>query len=232
MTEIRSSSGPSGGIDAGESQLYDGRDVTEEGQVGGIAPSAPTSNEKAIPWMISNKYYSARVHFLARTVKGLAPFHFKDVPAVIFVWRKGSVCSVFNQHRIIAYYYQQAYKYHIQRICQDRDIDGSEPEVSLAVRIDFNEGDVTEKEEQGKDEEDEEFDDSAEIDEFLSSKGFEFIDIPASFEQEGENEILADGEMVLHRNHIITKWLFSYSISPSSFGCPQHNNVALDANFG
>ncbi|KAE9392822.1 hypothetical protein BT96DRAFT_959231 [Gymnopus androsaceus JB14] len=131
-----------------------------------------------IPWTISNKYYSAKVHFFARTVKGLAPFHFKDVPAVIFVWRKGS-----------------AYKHHIQRICRDRDLNGSEPEVSLAVRIDSKEDNtIGAEDEEENEEEEEEFDDSAEIDEFLSSKGFEFIDVPASFDgQEDEKkEILAD----------------------------------------
>ncbi|KAJ4482033.1 hypothetical protein J3R30DRAFT_3286513 [Lentinula aciculospora] len=130
-------------------------------------------NEKAVPWTITNKYYSAQVHFLARTVKGLAPFHLKDVPAVMFIWEKG-----------------HAYKHHIQRICRDRDLNGSEPEVSLAVRIESRRGDgqytiadenrKPELHEVEEEEEEEEFEESGEIDEFLSSRGFEFIDIPAS----------------------------------------------------
>ncbi|KAJ3773790.1 hypothetical protein FB446DRAFT_731390 [Lentinula raphanica] len=137
-----------------------------------------TLDEKVIPWTISNKYYSAQVHFFARTVKGLAPFHLKDVPAIVFVWEKG-----------------HAYKHHIQRICRDRDLNGSEPEVSLAVRIDSSHfgasEDHSELPEEGDEEEnEEEFEDSGEIDEYLSSKGFEFIDIPASAIQE-EYDVLA-----------------------------------------
>ncbi|KAJ3830725.1 hypothetical protein EV361DRAFT_867224 [Lentinula raphanica] len=137
-----------------------------------------TLDEKVIPWTISNKYYSAQVHFLARTVKGLAPFHLKDVPAIVFVWEKG-----------------HAYKHHIKRICRDRDLNGSEPEVSLAVRIDSSHfgasEDYSELPEEGDEEEnEEEFEDSGEIDEYLSSKGFEFIDIPASAIQE-EYDVLA-----------------------------------------
>ncbi|KAJ3992684.1 hypothetical protein F5050DRAFT_883414 [Lentinula boryana] len=134
-----------------------------------------TLDEKAVPWTISNKYYSAQVHFLARTIKGLAPAHLKDVPAVIFIWKKG-----------------HAYKHHIQRICQDRDLNGSEPEVSLAVRIDSRQQPGATEEELGLSETDEEeFEDSAEIDGFLSSKGFEFIDIPASGGHEDE-DVLAE----------------------------------------
>ncbi|KAJ3753791.1 hypothetical protein EV360DRAFT_96877 [Lentinula raphanica] len=137
-----------------------------------------TLDEKVIPWTISNKYYSAQVHFFARTVKGLAPFHLKDVPAIVFVWEKG-----------------HAYKHHIERICRDRDLNGSEPEVSLAVRVDSSHfgasEDYSELPEEGDEEEnEEEFEDSGEIDEYLSSKGFEFIDIPASAIQE-EYDVLA-----------------------------------------
>ncbi|KAJ3810016.1 hypothetical protein F5876DRAFT_42685 [Lentinula aff. lateritia] len=132
-------------------------------------------DEKAMPWTISNKYYSAQVHFLARTVKGLAPFHLKNVPAVIFIWEKG-----------------HAYKHHIQRICRDRDLNGSELEVSLAVRIHSHQDDerssIT-----AEDEEEEEFEGSGEIDEFLSSRGFEFIDVPASVD---EDRLEDEGDLV------------------------------------
>ncbi|KAJ3851396.1 hypothetical protein EV368DRAFT_43219 [Lentinula lateritia] len=132
-------------------------------------------DEKALPWTISNKYYSAQVHFLARTVKGLAPFHLKNVPAVIFIWEKG-----------------HAYKHHIQRICRDRDLNGSELEVSLAVRIHSHQDDerssIT-----AEDEEEEEFEGSGEIDEFLSSRGFEFIDVPASVD---EDRLEDEGDLV------------------------------------
>ncbi|KIK57277.1 hypothetical protein GYMLUDRAFT_247230 [Collybiopsis luxurians FD-317 M1] len=136
------------------------------------ADDSQSSNEKVIPWTISNKYYSAQVHFLARTVKGLAPFYLKGVPAVIFVWKKG-----------------HAYKHNIERICRDRDLNGSEPEVSLAIRFESKE----DEDDKGRpEEEEEEFEDSAEIDEFLSSRGFEFIDIPTESGKEEEEDALAD----------------------------------------
>ncbi|KAJ3881758.1 hypothetical protein F5051DRAFT_396410 [Lentinula edodes] len=126
-----------------------------------------SSDEKALPWTISNKYYSAQVHFLARTVKGLAPFHLKNVPAVIFIWEKG-----------------HAYKHHIQRICRDRDLNGSELEVSLAVRIESHQDDGRSSITAEDEEEEVEFEGSGEIDEFLSSRGFEFIDVPASVDED------------------------------------------------
>jgi hypothetical protein len=49
-----------------------------------------------VPWTISNKYYSADVHFAAHTVHGLSPHHLKNVPAVIFVWAQGEVCLFFG----------------------------------------------------------------------------------------------------------------------------------------
>ncbi|KAF5385629.1 hypothetical protein D9757_005542 [Collybiopsis confluens] len=132
---------------------------------------AEVNGEKLMPWVISNKYYSAQVHFLARTVKGLAPFHSKEVPALVFIWRKG-----------------YAYKHNIERICRDRELNGSAPEVSLAVRIELND------DENGKEDEEEEenFEDTAEIDEYLSSKGFEFIDVPAANKRAGDDEISVD----------------------------------------
>jgi len=36
-----------------------------------------------IPWTISNKYYSASVHFAAHTIHGLSPHHLQNAPAVI-----------------------------------------------------------------------------------------------------------------------------------------------------
>ncbi|KAF7299003.1 hypothetical protein MIND_00848500 [Mycena indigotica] len=102
-----------------------------------------------IRWTISNRYYSADVHFQAHTVSGLAPHHVRNVPAVIFVWPKG-----------------EAYQHHIQRFAGD--MAGYEPEVSLAVRV-APSSDIP------VDAEDEQQDD-ADIDEFLSSNGFEFID--------------------------------------------------------
>ncbi|KAF5369546.1 hypothetical protein D9758_002780 [Tetrapyrgos nigripes] len=131
--------------------------------------SSSSVQEKSIPWIISNKYYSADVHFFAREIKGLAPYLLKNVPAVLFIWRKGD-----------------AYKHHIQRLSQD--LQGVEPEVSLAVRLpnSMNGGlDSGKRSQQSEEEkEEEEFEDSGAIDEFLSSRGFEFVDVPLASDNE------------------------------------------------
>ncbi|KAJ6477347.1 hypothetical protein C8R47DRAFT_1219898 [Mycena vitilis] len=114
-----------------------------------------------IPWTLSNKYYSADVHFAAHTITGLAPHVVRNVPAVIFVWSKG-----------------EAYKHHVERLAGD--MHGYEPEVSLAVRI----ARADSAEQDSEEEEDEE----AEIDEFLSSNGFEFIDASEEMAPVGDDE--------------------------------------------
>ncbi|KAF8919036.1 hypothetical protein CPB85DRAFT_1430188 [Mucidula mucida] len=79
--------------------------------------STTGETETHVPWTIENKYYKADVHFLARPIKGLAPYHFQGIPAVIFVWGRG-----------------EAYKHHIHRL--SKDVAGAEPEVSLADKED------------------------------------------------------------------------------------------------
>ncbi|KAK0464448.1 uncharacterized protein EV420DRAFT_1043554 [Desarmillaria tabescens] len=81
-----------------------------------ISSLISNESEKHFPWTISNKYYTAEVHFVARQIKGLAPYHLQEIPALIFVWEKG-----------------ETYKHHIHRL--SKDLGGSEPEVSLAVRV-------------------------------------------------------------------------------------------------
>jgi hypothetical protein len=59
-----------------------------------IAPPTQRSGlgeSTRIPWTLSNKYYSADVHFAAHTITGLSPHVVRNVPAVIFVWSKGEV---------------------------------------------------------------------------------------------------------------------------------------------
>ncbi|KAJ7644198.1 hypothetical protein FB45DRAFT_897204 [Roridomyces roridus] len=101
-----------------------------------------------IPWTLSNKYYSAAVHFAVHTVTGLSPHTVREAPAVLFVWGKGG-----------------AYKDHIARLAGD--MRGAEPEVALAVRV-ASDG---EKDEEQDDEEE------TDVDEFLSEHGFEFVDV-------------------------------------------------------
>lgn len=100
-----------------------------------------------VPWTITNKYYSADVHFAAHTVDGLTPDLVRDVPAVVFVWVKG-----------------EPYRAHVERLSQD--MEECEPEVSLAVRVHTDSPSTP-----GAGEEEEEGD----IDEFLSSHGFEYV---------------------------------------------------------
>lgn len=57
-----------------------------------MSDPAGSSMPVKIPWTISNKYYSANVHFAAHTVNGLSTHHLRNVPAVIFVWGQGEVC--------------------------------------------------------------------------------------------------------------------------------------------
>ncbi|KAJ6585073.1 hypothetical protein B0H19DRAFT_409305 [Mycena capillaripes] len=115
-----------------------------------------------IPWTLSNKYYSADVHFAAHTITGLSPHMVRNVPAVLFVWSKG-----------------EAYKHHVERLAGD--MSGYEPEVALAVR-------VTALNSTEQDHEDDEAEEEAEIDEFLSSNGFEFIDASEGTPPAGESE--------------------------------------------
>ncbi|KAK0201815.1 hypothetical protein DFS33DRAFT_1350286 [Desarmillaria ectypa] len=120
--------------------------------------------EKHFPWTISNKYYTAEVHFLARQIKGLAPYHLQEIPALIFVWEKG-----------------ETYKHHIHRL--SKDLGGSEPEVSLAVRVSASAA----PSEEDKEDEDEALEDASAVDEFLSSHGFEFVDASGGEHPENTN---------------------------------------------
>ncbi|KAK0503927.1 hypothetical protein EDD18DRAFT_481625 [Armillaria luteobubalina] len=126
--------------------------------------------EKHLPWTISNKYYTAEVHFLARQIKGLAPYHLQGIPALIFVWEKG-----------------ETYKHHIHRL--SKDLGGSVPEVSLAVRVSTS----TTPPEEDKEDEDEASEDANSVDEFLSSHGFEFVDASSGGEQTEEIEGISNG---------------------------------------
>ncbi|KAF8627450.1 hypothetical protein AX17_006264 [Amanita inopinata Kibby_2008] len=107
-----------------------------------------------IPWTITNKYYSANVHLAAHTIHGLSPNQVRNIPAIIFVWCKG-----------------EPYQSQVERLAQD--LDGYEPEVSLAVRIRAADSQAVAKSTAGEVEAEED----GEVDEFLSSHGFEYIDV-------------------------------------------------------
>lgn len=44
-----------------------------------------------IPWTITNKYYSADVHFAAYVVREFCAELLEGIPAVVFVWTRGEV---------------------------------------------------------------------------------------------------------------------------------------------
>ncbi|TRM63825.1 hypothetical protein BD626DRAFT_536592 [Schizophyllum amplum] len=126
-------------------------------RVKSLSPISGTASLSAdterIPWTISNKYYSANVHFAPHAIHGLSPHRVQNVPAVIFVWAHG-----------------EAYKHHIQRLADD--LDGYEPEVCLAVRVDATE---PIKQDDRAEEQDLREEESV-VDDFLATHGFEFVD--------------------------------------------------------
>jgi len=71
---------------------------------------------KAISWTISNKYYTADVHFEVHDVRAWSSVLADGVPAVIFLWVHG-----------------EPYKDHAQYL--SRELESHDAEVSLAVRV-------------------------------------------------------------------------------------------------
>lgn len=51
------------------------------------------NSERSIPWTIRNKYYTADVHFQAHEIRYWSSTLADGVPAIIFVWSDGEVCS-------------------------------------------------------------------------------------------------------------------------------------------
>jgi len=131
-----------------------------------------------IPWTIENRYYSADVHFAVHSMRGLAPYVLQNVPAIIFVWESNKV-NYSDQHYLGANGIDcQAYKHHVERIF--RDLDGYEPEVSLAVRVKASLGVISEEEEAEED--------NASIDEFVSRFRFEYVDATLEEKERRDND--------------------------------------------
>ncbi|KAF9644143.1 hypothetical protein BDM02DRAFT_3150788 [Thelephora ganbajun] len=105
-----------------------------------------------IPWKISNKYYTADVHFESITIDQYLPRRneFDGVPAVLFVWNRG-----------------QPYREHVERF--GGAINSLDPEIKLAIQFSTNESNSVMTTTASED-------DGQEVDEFVSSHGFEFID--------------------------------------------------------
>ena len=56
-----------------------------------------SSTSLTIPWSITNRYYTADVHFAAHTLESVTSHHVHGVPAVIFVWADGEVRYLHSQ---------------------------------------------------------------------------------------------------------------------------------------
>jgi len=65
------------------------------------APLSRASSPRIVPYTISNRYYSADIHFAAYELQTVHPGLFyldhspdyKPPPAIVFVWVDGEVCS-------------------------------------------------------------------------------------------------------------------------------------------
>ena len=68
-------------------------------------PTGPTISPGQLepifhPWSISNRYYTADVHFALHTVNKVYGAVFEGVPAVIVAWTKGEVCHTLLLERV------------------------------------------------------------------------------------------------------------------------------------
>ncbi|KAF8133760.1 hypothetical protein EV363DRAFT_1161527 [Boletus edulis] len=107
-------------------------------------------NASAVPWTIMNKYYTADVRFLVHTISSWAAIQDELLaPALLFVWNRG-----------------EPYRDYIHKLSQHAS--QREFEVALAVRLPPT-GPTSPAEVE---------DDEEDVDAYLSSKGFEFVDIP------------------------------------------------------
>ncbi|KAI0755231.1 hypothetical protein C8Q80DRAFT_419454 [Daedaleopsis nitida] len=107
----------------------------------------------SIPWTITNKYYTADVHFETHEFAQFRVHHAIGVPAIIYVWGPG-----------------EPYREHVPEIAEK--VQHYDPEVSLAVR--FGESSSLASPPQPT------LDDDG-LDEFLSEHGFEFVDGDRSY---------------------------------------------------
>ncbi|KAL4073094.1 hypothetical protein V8B97DRAFT_179148 [Scleroderma yunnanense] len=108
----------------------------------------------SVPWTITNKYYTASVQFILRELTGWSPIEedLRKIPAIVFTWPTG-----------------QPYKEHVERL--SHQLAHHEPEVVLAVRLAPSAAPAVA-----------DIEDVQDIDGYLSSLGFEFVDATDSDE--------------------------------------------------
>lgn len=119
-----------------------------------------TNTEPAvsIPWTISNKYYTADVHFELRQLESFAGYLASEVPAIVYVW-----------------YHGEQYRKAVPELA--KKLEHYDPEVSLAVRFDLASSAFTPSGQAVPVRTNDDGDgDEQGLDEFISSHGFEYID--------------------------------------------------------
>ena len=110
-----------------------------------------------IEWNISNKYYTAKVHFKPLRSDRYGITDLTDVPAVIYVWSPGEVGIIFYSlyfHTHNHGFVQQNYKKTMEDLSED--LKSHEPEVLLAIRTSESKEDESEED-------------------FFNEKGFELV---------------------------------------------------------
>ncbi|TEB40065.1 hypothetical protein FA13DRAFT_1769698 [Coprinellus micaceus] len=112
----------------------------------------PDSKEPVChPWSISNRYYTADVHFAIHTVSQVYGAVFSGTPAVIVAWTQG-----------------EPYEEYAERV--QKALEDHEPEVLMAVRLPQEQSSTQESSDGNVDE------DYSALDSTLISYGFEYID--------------------------------------------------------
>ncbi|KAF4617326.1 hypothetical protein D9613_006136 [Agrocybe pediades] len=148
---------------------------TQETSLSLTAPRTAQEQEQPllIPHVLSNKYYTAPVHFavclagttgaLRKAIPSSSSAPIARPPAIVFVW-SGSVVDGSGK--------KYNYKKHAEELArQIQTAAGWEPEVVLGVRLPSLLGDKANEDEGDED------DENAEIDNALMQLGFEYVDI-------------------------------------------------------
>jgi len=140
------------------------------------------SSGSTIPWRISNKYYTADVHFESITTDQYLTrrSEFDGVPAVSFVWDRGQVSSrsptlaaiqTFTDCSLYAAYSrlptEQPHREHFERL--SGAVSSLDPEIKLAIQFSTDKSISVVTTASSSD-------DDQEVGEFVSSHGFEYID--------------------------------------------------------
>ena len=179
-----------------------------------LTPTSTPKSHLTIPHVLSNKYYTAPVHFaLHAPVHGAIDAAVQKMkvarpPAVVFVWEHG---AKLDRNEGLA---SSSYKWKDDAEDLARQMKGVkewEPEVVLGVRVPLVSG-------ESRDNNAEEGEDNGEIDNELMQLGFEYVDVsdrvvgPANVENQEEDE--KEGELPFYCStfYILTTCFLSLDI--------------------